>query len=442
MAVPQPHTTLHQQQFPPKTVDFLSSLGLSSSQISNLLLKTPQHTTTQYVVVDPKCAINLLRGSDLFSAGVIIASDSITPSSPVTIAVLTDSSGTPTVGTKLSSFDLSSTIEIAVGIALIPRVEMFSTRKDSVAVSNVTTIHGVLPSLGSLPRGKFFPQNLPSAVVVEALFSTIKLDAKMVLDMCAAPGGKATGLASRLKSSAQHKCVVLAVDRSRNKVRNMRALCNVQGVGDKVICATGDSSKISEVEVEVEGEGEGEEVETLLRRWQHAEETGAGTGTGTGTIKLSKLKKESFEAILLDPPCSSLGLRPRILSSDPLNLDQIRDLPKYQRKFVDGAVVLLKSGGYLTYSTCTINPQENEVMVEYILRNFGNVMELVEACVGIAPGDVGATIGMAGVGLSEEERKLCLRWEYGGGVNRGEEDDDDTIGFFLAKFKKKSIEFS
>ena len=347
MAVPQPHTTLHQQQFPPKTVDFLSSLGLSSSQISNLLLsysvpplksyvrctdclclgglkahyfglheckthraipsvividripplpppppplplpETPQHTTTQYVVVDPKCAINLLRGSDLFSAGVIIASDSITPSSPVTIAVLTDSSGTPTVGTKLSSFDLSSTIEIAVGIALIPRVEMFSTRKDSVAVSNVTSIHGVLPSLGSLPRGKFFPQNLPSAVVVEALFSTIKLDAKMVLDMCAAPGGKATGLASRLKSSAQHKCVVLAVDRSRNKVRNMRALRNVQGVGDKVICATGDSSKISEVEVEVEGE----EVETLLRRWQHAEETGAGTGTGTGTIKLSKLKK-------------------------------------------------------------------------------------------------------------------------------------------------------
>jgi len=81
-----------------------------------------------------------------------------------------------------------------------------------------------------------------------------------------------------------------------------------------------------------------------------------------------------------------LGLRPRILSSDPLNLDQIRDLPKYQRKFVDGAVVLLKSGGFLTYSTCTINPQENEVMVEYILRNFGNVMELEEVCVGIALG--------------------------------------------------------
>ena len=57
-------------------------------------------------------------------------------------------------------------------------------------------------------------------------------------------------------------------------------------------------------------------------------------------------------------------------------------------------------------------------------------------------GDVGVTIGMAGVGMREEERKLCLRWEYGGGVNRGEEDDDDTIGFFLAKFKKKSIRFS
>ena len=63
---------------------------------------------------------------------------------------------------------------------------------------------------------------------------------------------------------------------------------------------------------------------------------------------------QSFAYILLDAPCSALGLRPR--------LQQTADLPsllraaEYQRQMLDAAVALLQPGGSLVYSTCTINP--------------------------------------------------------------------------------------
>jgi methyltransferase NSUN6 len=129
-------------------------------------------------------------------------------------------------------------------------------------------------------------------------------------------------------------------------------------------------------------------------------------------------------------------------------------------------VALLKPGGRLVYSTCTINPEENECNVAYALRTFP--LDLIPAeprCVGvcvhfafrsvrcrlcvracvrarrgvssnscgtchpcrgcrIAPG------GRAGCGLTEEERQMVQRFEPGAS-------DLDTNGFFIAAFQKK-----
>lgn len=63
---------------------------------------------------------------------------------------------------------------------------------------------------------------------------------------------------------------------------------------------------------------------------------------------------ESFDYILLDAPCTGLGLRPRLLQRQ--SIGQLRSAAHYQRKLLDVAVALLKPGGEMVYSTCSINP--------------------------------------------------------------------------------------
>ena len=85
------------------------------------------------------------------------------------------------------------------------------------------------------------------------------------------------------------------------------------------------------------------------------------------------------------------------------------------------AAALLKQGGRLVYSTCTINPAENEGNVAYALRTLP--LELVPAEPRIAPP------GRGGCGLSEDERRMVQRFEPGGEM--------DTNGFFIAAFRKR-----
>jgi len=67
---------------------------------------------------------------------------------------------------------------------------------------------------------------------------------------------------------------------------------------------------------------------------------------------------ESFSHVLLDAPCTALGVRPRL--QQPLNLQQLLEAAAYQQKLLAAAVRLVAPGGYLVYSTCSISPGEAE----------------------------------------------------------------------------------
>ena len=69
----------------------------------------------------------------------------------------------------------------------------------------------------------------------------------------------------------------------------------------------------------------------------------------------------SFDCVLLDPPCSALGLRPRIVQTACAT--EMKWAVQYQRAFLWSAVRMLRTGGVLVYSTCTITPAENEAQV-------------------------------------------------------------------------------
>ena len=120
-----------------------------------------------------------------------------------------------------------------------------------------------------------------------------------------------------------------------------------------------------------------------------------------------------------------MGLRPK-LEVVQTKLKDLQQACVYQRKFVREAEALLKPGGIMTYSTCTFLADENERMVRYILDEFPN-LELQPVLRGF-PESTGRP-GLAGMGLNEGERNFVRRFDPIPEMG-------DTIGFFVAKFRK------
>ncbi|HBC75701.1 MAG TPA: hypothetical protein DC017_12785 [Candidatus Wallbacteria bacterium] len=84
-----------------------------------------------------------------------------------------------------------------------------------------------------------------------------------------------------------------------------------------------------------------------------------------------------FDRVLLDSPCSGLGLmRSRIELKYRFNGSDLTAMPKIQKPLLANVARLLKTGGYLLYCTCTINKKENSEMVSEFLnanKNFSVV---------------------------------------------------------------------
>ena len=78
----------------------------------------------------------------------------------------------------------------------------------------------------------------------------------------------------------------------------------------------------------------------------------------------------AFDAILLDVPCSNTGvLRRRVDVRWRLHPEQIEELVRIQRAILEAALPCLKPGGRLVYSTCSIEPEENEEQIERFLAD-------------------------------------------------------------------------
>jgi len=129
-------------------------------------------------------------------------------------------------------------------------------------------------------------------------------------------------------------------------------------------------------------------------------------------IDLSKEWNLKFDKILVDPPCTALGLRPRLTLE--VNRRIIVSSADYQKAILFACNKLLKPGGELVYSTCTITKEENEDVVNHALK-FG--LEIIHQ-----PNNV-STLGS----ISTEIPLPVQRFIPG---------QDKTLGFFIAKLKK------
>ena len=85
--------------------------------------------------------------------------------------------------------------------------------------------------------------------------------------------------------------------------------------------------------------------------------------------------KETFDAILLDAPCSGEWT----MRKDEIrwSLEVIHDLAKLQKKLIISAIEALKIWGTLVYSTCTMTPEEDEAVLSYAKTELGEAIEIV-----------------------------------------------------------------
>jgi 16S rRNA (cytosine1407-C5)-methyltransferase len=136
---------------------------------------------------------------------------------------------------------------------------------------------------------------------------------------------------------------------------------------------------------------------------------------------------EIFDRILLDAPCSGTGVirkSPKTLKT--YNPKTIKSITKLQIKLLQRAFELLKKGGIMTYSTCSLEPEEDEFLIEKFLENNPNAkLEKVEIKGLENPLKLKEFKGKK---IKEEILEKTLRiWPH----------IYDTNGFFLAKIKKE-----
>ncbi|XP_075560828.1 tRNA (cytosine(72)-C(5))-methyltransferase NSUN6 isoform X4 [Pelecanus crispus] len=293
------------------------------------------------------------------------------------------------------------------GISKLSRSEIFSSSGplNGMGIRMIEPVY-LSPSFDNVLPSHLFLQNLPSVVVSHILNPQ---PGERILDMCAAPGGKTTHLATLMNDQGE----VIAMDKIANKVKKIKQNAELLQLNCiKAFCY--DGTKALSVEKR-EDEQEG-----------------------------PPFLPESFDRILLDAPCSGMGQRPNMAYSSTLK--EVTSYQPLQRKLFTVAVKLLKPGGVLVYSTCTITLSENEEQVAWALKTF--------PCLQLQPQEphIGGE-GMRGAGLSLDQLKLLQRFDPSAVTLQGmdinslqdsREDDlislanKDCIGFFIAKFSKSN----
>ena len=199
-----------------------------------------------------------------------------------------------------------------------PGSEPLPSRSDFVQLATIPT--------EALQRGECYIQDPSTAVAVELLDPR---PGDRVLDACAAPGGKSGMIAASMQNSGQ----LLACDRDPARVETLSA--NLARLGASI-------------------------ARVAQKDWRRASANDDGSGSAG-----------SFDRILLDAPCTNTGvLRRRVDARWRLRPNDFTRMPGEQLGILRALVPLLKSGGTLVYSTCSIEPEENEQVVSRILAEF------------------------------------------------------------------------
>ncbi|MDH3269174.1 MAG: RsmB/NOP family class I SAM-dependent RNA methyltransferase [Ignavibacteria bacterium] len=138
---------------------------------------------------------------------------------------------------------------------------------------------------------------------------------------------------------------------------------------------------------------------------------------------LSKYYDSYFDKILVDAPCSGLGIiQKKTEVSKWWSIERVNNLSEIQTKLLVSAIKMLKVGGEMVYSTCTLTPEENELIINRILKKYPIEVEGVNIPIAHHKGLTEYKNENLDKRLSKAIR--TFPWET------------DSDGFFLIKLKK------
>ena len=215
----------------------------------------------------------------------------------------------------------------------------------------------------SFKKGEWTVQD-ESAMLVAHIVNPKEND--LVLDMCSAPGGKSAHMAEVMKNKGE----IISCDVHPHKLELISKIKD--RMGTSIIQPT----------------------------------------LNDGTIYNEKFN-EKFDKVLLDAPCSGLGImkrKPDIRTRK--EAEDIGEIVNLQKQIAKQAVKYVKPDGRLVYSTCTISKRENEDMVQYI-----------------------ESLGMVSENITDRLPETLKKFDKNGSIQILPH-IADTDGFFIASFKK------
>ncbi len=251
---------------------------------------------------------------------------------------------------------------VGTGLAVLPP-KVTSEIMKGMAVDTTESVYRLPPLRESTlhAKGIIREQSLPAMIVSR------ELDPKpgeTIIDMCAAPGGKSLHISQLMEGKGE----VLAFDHSEKRLEVLRRDAKELGATN-LVAECRDSRYL------------GEDKRGLV-----------------------------VDRVLVDPPCSALGVRPKLY--EDCTLEEVVGAAKYQIQFLAAAKKVVKPGGTIVYSTCTLSALENEGVVKHAIETLG--LELVRQRI-----FVGEPGFQRGAELSQ----------------RFSPDRVETPGYFIAKFR-------
>ena len=198
--------------------------------------------------------------------------------------------------------------------------EGIPTSPSEIAADGLVAQKGFLAGTAEFKQGDFIIQDESAMLAVESMDVQ---PGQRVLDACAAPGGKTTQIATALAGQG----AVVALDIHQHKLKLIQRNAERLGVANVV------------------------HPQLLDAR------------------QAGKLGNARFDQILVDAPCSGIGLmrrKPEVRYEK--TLQDSHQLAQIQLQILDAVAPTLKSQGKLTYSTCTILPSENQTVVDQFLK--------------------------------------------------------------------------